>query len=114
MQSNNKGHLRVYGEKGVRKHEKKAGDFRGSCTMLRTGTPPGDNGPTVFVMKGKKRKAGVTDRYLLDEGCLVGSTVAMTENAFMTDAAWEEITDKVRLRCRCLLFALTMACLLTS
>ena len=99
LQADDKGNLRVYGEKGVRKHEKKAGDFRGSCTMFRTGTPLGDNGATVFAMKGKKRKKGISDAFLLKEGCEVGSTVVMTENAFMTDLAWKEITNKVRTCC---------------
>ena len=67
--------------------------------MFRTGTAPGANGPTVFAMKGKKRKKGITDDFLLKEGCEVGSTVVMTENAFMTDLAWKEITNKVRTCC---------------
>ena len=51
--------------------------------------------PLLFIMKGKNRKKGMTNSFLIDEGCAVGSTIAMTENAFMTDAAWQEITDQV-------------------
>ena len=63
--------------------------------MYRSGTPVVHNGPTAFIMKGNRRRKGINEKYLLDEGCAVVSTVAMTENAFMTDAAWEEITDQV-------------------
>jgi hypothetical protein len=44
------GTMRIIGEFGRRKHEKKVGDCRASCTMYRTGTSGGNNGPTVFVM----------------------------------------------------------------
>ena len=95
MAFDDQGNLKVYGEAGRKKHEKKAGDFCGSITMYRLGTPMDHNGPTAFIMKGKNRKKGMTNKFLIDEGCAVGSTIAMTENAFMTDAAWQEITDQV-------------------
>jgi hypothetical protein len=60
-----------------------ASDARGSITMFRTGTSEGTNGPTAFVMKGVKRRAGYTDAYLVQEGCAEGSTIAMTPNAFI-------------------------------
>ena len=63
--------------------------------MYHSGTPVGHNGPTAFIMKGKRRRKGITKKCLLNEGCDVGSLVYMTENAFMTDAAWEEISDLV-------------------
>ena len=63
--------------------------------MYCSGTPMGHNGPTAFIMKGKRRRKGIYEKYLLDEGCAVVSTVAMTENTFMTDATWEEITYQV-------------------
>lgn len=47
-------------------------------------------------MKGKKRKRGMTDNFLVSQGCAPeGSTIEMTENAFMTTEAWETITPKV-------------------
>ena len=46
-------------------------------------------------MKGKRRKAGFTNAFLEAEGAAHRSTMAMTENAFMTDAAWEEIADDI-------------------
>jgi hypothetical protein len=89
------GDLKILGEVGRKKHERKVADFRASCTMYRTGTPAGSNGPTAFLMKGKQRKAGMTDKFLIKEGCAKGSTIAMTPNAFMTDEAWKEISPKV-------------------
>jgi len=44
-------------------------------------------------MKGKKRRAGYSDAFLEREGCAPGSTITMTKNAFMTDAAWETMAD---------------------
>ena len=95
MSCDDQGNIKVYGEVGRRKHEKKAGDYLGSITMYRSGTPVGHNGPTAFITKGKRRRKGITKKYLLEEGFDVGSTISMTENTFMTDAAWEEITDQV-------------------
>ena len=90
------GNLKIMGEYGKKKHEKKVADHRGSTTMYRTGTPAGHNGPTAFIMKGKKRKRGMTDNFLVSQGCAPeGSTIEMTENAFMTTEAWETITPKV-------------------
>ena len=48
-------------------------------------------------MKGKKKRAGYTDKFLVDNGCQPGSTVIMTENSFMTNEAWIELTKKVSL-----------------
>ena len=78
-----------------RKHEKKVSDSRASITMYRTGTVAGKNGPTAFLMKGKRRKAAYTDAFLEKYGCEPGSTIAMTKNAYMTDASWVEITRKI-------------------
>jgi hypothetical protein len=51
------GELRIVGEKGKKKHEKKVSDYQGSITMYRTGVAAGHNGPTVFLLKGKNRKS---------------------------------------------------------
>ena len=71
--------------------------------MLRTGSSAGSNGPTAFLMKGKKKKRGYTDEFLVEEGCTRGSTIVMTENAFMTDKAWEVMSPKVCCLTVCLL-----------
>ncbi len=46
--------LRIVGERGRKKHKKKVSNFWGSVTMYRTCTAAGNNGPTVFLMKGQK------------------------------------------------------------
>ena len=78
-----------------RKHEKKVSDSRAFITMYCTGTVAGKNGQTAFLMKGKRRKAAYTDAFLEKYGCEPGSTIAMMENAYMTDASWVEITRKI-------------------
>jgi len=95
LMSDSNGDLKIVGAKDKRKHERKVSDNRCSITMFRTGLPSGHNGPTAFILKGKKRPAGINEELLIANGCEPGSTIAMTENAFMTDAAWEEITPKI-------------------
>ena len=69
--------------------------------MFRSGVTSGANGPTAFLMKGKRKKEGFTDEFLVENGCAPGSTVVMTKNAFMTNDAWIEITKKVSaLKCQ--------------
>jgi len=89
------GNLKVLAEKGRPKHEKRAGDFRGSLTALRYGFAGGANGPTAFVLAGKRKRAGYSDKWLKEHGCAHGSTIAMNENAFMTTKTWEEITPSI-------------------
>lgn len=95
LQADDAGNLYIFGETGRKKHEKRAGEFRTSITMYRTGTPAGHNGPTAFVLKGKNKLKGVTDSFLRAEGCAPGSTTVMTENAFVTTEAWVTIAPSV-------------------
>ncbi len=83
--------LRIVGERGKKKHEKKVSDFWGSVTMYHTGTAAGNNGPAAFLMKGQKQKVGYSNKFLEDEGCAIGSMVVMTENAYMMEATWEKL-----------------------
>ena len=76
-------------------HEKKVADYRGSIMMHRTGNCAGNNGPTAFIVKDKWGKAGFTTAFLEAEGAAPGSTMVMTKNVFMMDAAWEEIADDI-------------------
>lgn len=90
------GSVKILGAADKKKHERKVSDCRASITMFRSGVTVGSNGPTGFLMKGKKKRAGYTDGLLLRHGCEPGSTLIMTENAFMTNEAWIELTKKVR------------------
>jgi hypothetical protein len=89
------GDLRIVGEKGKKKHKKKVADYRGLITMYRTGVAAGYNGPIVFLLKGKKRKSGINKKFLKQESCVLGLTICMTENAYMTEDAWEEMTPSL-------------------
>ena len=55
-------------------------------------------------MKGKKRRNGYDERFLENYEAALGSTIAMTENAFMTEKAWAEIAEKVGMCLYCSLF----------
>jgi hypothetical protein len=78
------GTVRVIWSAGRKQHEKKTYDSRVSTTIYRTGTVAGDTGPTTFFMKGIYRKNGFTDTWLVKHGAVAGSTIIMTETAFMT------------------------------
>jgi hypothetical protein len=64
------------------------------------GAVAGNMGPTIFLMKGKTKRHGFTDQYLRSNGCTIGSTVIVTENAFMTVDDWEHTTPNVILGLR--------------
>jgi hypothetical protein len=63
--------------------------------MYHTGVAAGHNGPTVLLLKGKKRKSGFNENFLRQEGCELGSTICMTENAYMTEEAWEGMAPSI-------------------
>jgi hypothetical protein len=63
--------------------------------MYRTGVATGHNSPTVFLLKGKKRKSGFKETFLKQEGCALGLKICMTKNAYMTEEAWEEMTPSI-------------------
>ncbi len=63
--------------------------------MYRTGVAAKHNGPTVFLLKGKKQRVGCNNTLLKQEGCAIWSTVVMMENAYMTVDAWEEMTPSL-------------------
>ena len=67
--SDSNGDLKIVGAKDKRKHERKVSDNRCSITMFRTGLPSGNNGPTAFILKGKKRPAGINEELLIANGC---------------------------------------------
>jgi hypothetical protein len=60
--------------------------------MYRTGSIAGCTGPTIFLLEGKSRRHHFTDKWLVDNGSAIGSTVVMTPTTFMTEEAWEKAT----------------------
>ena len=65
---------------------------RASITIVRTGTVGGTTGPTIILLKGEKKNPIYTDEFLVKHGMAPGSTIIMTENAYMTDNAWIAVT----------------------
>ena len=45
-----------------------------------------------MLMKGTRKRTGYSNRFLEKHGCCQGSTVIMTDSAFMTTAACEAMT----------------------
>ena len=98
LMSDQHGDLRVVAAAEKRNHEKVLQDGRVSITIVCTGTVAGDTGPTIFLLKGKpgtKVKKAFSDAALRRYGLAVGSTIIMTENAFMTNDAWEFATKHI-------------------
>ena len=54
------GKVKVFGDKGKRKHEKILADSRVSITILRTAATGGATGPTQFLLEGAKVKTRIT------------------------------------------------------
>jgi hypothetical protein len=88
MIANADGTVKIVGEFRRRKHEKIVSDCRASCTLGRSGSAAGSNGPTSFIMAGQHAASGFTRKMLLENGCCPGSGIYMTENAFLTDSCW--------------------------
>ena len=80
LMTDHHGNMKIIGSSDKKKHKRKASDHRASITMFRSGVTSGHNGPTGFLMKGKKKRAGYSDEFLVEHGCEPGSTVVMTEN----------------------------------
>lgn len=89
------GKSRVFVSHGKKKHEKKDSESRVSIKMYLTGSIDVCTGPTIFFLGGKSRHHHFTDKWLMDNGAAIGSTVAMTPTAFITEEAWEEPTPHI-------------------
>ncbi len=60
--------------------------------MYQTGARSGEQGPKTFLLKGQWKPQGFTDSFLEKNGAALGWTLIMTENAYMTEVAWEGMT----------------------
>ena len=58
----------IVGEVGQRKYEKKGVDYHGSFSMLHTGSMAGSNGPTLFLIQGKRKNGVFSDGFLTANG----------------------------------------------
>ena len=97
LMSDHHGNLHVIACAEKKKHEKLLQDTRVSITMVRIGSVGGTTGPTIFLLKGAKqnRRKEFSDEYLVRHGCAPGSTIVMTESAYMTDVAWLEASKAI-------------------
>jgi hypothetical protein len=85
----------VFGSHGKKNHEQKDSYSRVSITMYCTGSIAGCTGPIIFLLKGKSRRRHFTDKWLMDNGAEIGSTVVTTPSTFMTEQAWEKATPHI-------------------
>ena len=92
--SDNKLHV-VYGSSRRKKHELLTCDVRLSITLFRCGNSAGTQGPFIAVMKCKKIPELWTPAFMEQLGAPPGSCCIATENAFMTDIAWLELTKSL-------------------
>ena len=87
------GNVNIIGSENKKKHENNLQDSRVSITLVRTGIAAGFTGPTIFVLKGQQCNVLFTDDCLWSKGCALGSTIIMTEKAFMTNKSWAACTE---------------------
>jgi hypothetical protein len=95
LMSDAHGDLRVFGSADKKKHEKLLQDSRVSITVVRTGTVAGNTGPTIFLLKGTKKRAFFTNNFFMRHGMAIGLAIVMTENAYMTEDAWVEASYSI-------------------
>ena len=89
------GNAMVVAEYGNKKPEKKSQVSRDSITLYRTGAIGGATGLTAFLMKGKMKRSGFTNEFLMKHGAVEGSTIVMTPTAFMMEEAWDEMSPDI-------------------
>ena len=66
-----------------------------SITIVHIYCARGVTGPKIFLMKGKVRREGYTNEFLLEHGCATGFTIFMTEKSYMTKEAWILVTIRI-------------------
>jgi hypothetical protein len=89
------GDVKIIGDKEKPKHDLPTGTSRTSTTVYRIGSTAGTTGPTAFLPPGKQRKAGYTDKFLVEFGAPEGSTIVMTPTGYMTEEAWLEMAPTI-------------------
>jgi hypothetical protein len=92
LESEDSQSAKVIGAAVRKKHEKKTTYCRSPISLYRTGCVTGGIGPNIFLMKGKTRRSGYTDTFIRNNVCALGSTIIVTDNAFITVDAWEKMT----------------------
>ena len=85
----------IVGDKEKGKHERTNDDSRVSISAVRCGIAAGVKGPSLYLMTGTNKRAGFTDRHLVEHGAPPGSTVVMTPSAYMMNSVWDEIAETI-------------------
>ena len=96
--ANSDGKVKVIASAAKRKTEANRDDCRASVTSIRCGNAAGDQGPFIFLAKGKKNEVhpSLNPKNLEnDRNMTPGSYIAMSDNAYMTDTVWLEIVPKL-------------------
>ena len=94
---NSDGSVKVIASKLKKKTEANRDDCRASITSIRIGNAAGDQGPFIFLAKGKSNThSSLSDEsWAKSKNMPVGSCVAMTPNAYMTDDTWHSLAEKM-------------------
>jgi hypothetical protein len=95
LMSDAHGDLQVVASADKKKQEKLLQDSRCSITVVCTGTMSGTTGPTYFLLKRTTCKKSFNNTNLIKYSMKPGSTIIMTENAYMTDDAWLQVSKKI-------------------
>jgi len=100
--------FRICGSAEKKKHDNEKGSSRASITGIRCGNAANQQGPTFLLLAGKRRNPDYSDDFLVKNGAAPGSTIIMTESAFLTNEAWvkmvpilaRSLRDIVEVACR--------------
>ena len=63
--------------------------------MDRIGILARDDGPKIFLLKGKIKRHNYDAGFLVQHGLKPASTIIMTENDFMTHGTWFEASKVI-------------------
>ena len=78
----------IVGSADKKKHDNEKGSSRDSITVIRCGNTANRQAATFILLEGKKRNEDYSDDFLARNGAAPGSTIIMTESAFLTKEAW--------------------------
>jgi hypothetical protein len=78
-----------------KKTEKNTNDFRDSITVIRTGNAAGDQGPQIYLLKGKRMEVSTFKDLHRNHSAPQFSKIVMTPNAYLTDEAWLELVPNL-------------------
>ena len=87
MQAFKNGITKLIGSNNRNNHNRKDQDSCVSITMYRTGSVANITGPIIFILEGKNLHGSYSKKLLLTNGAAIGSTIIMTQTAFMTEEA---------------------------